>query len=250
MNMNMNTASPMLARKGDRFVGRAELALVPTPEPTATWRPVPHIEVVRAVESAVRAHGLSIEAERFGLARDSRKMFGVITLGRTGNPEWTRCIGVRNSHDQSFAAGICCGVSVLVCSNLCFGGEHVLRRRHTSGIDLADMARNAACHLSDGFAGLEERLLDLHETQTSDDQARILAVKAAEYGAIPSCDILAVFGEYLEPRHEEFRERSLWSLLNAFTEVAHKYPPSRHDVCHRRLTRLFGLDGRPALLGA
>ena len=87
----------------------------------------------------------------------------------------------------------------------------------------------------------------MHDEPVSDDQARALVVRAAEAGAIPSCDILAVFGEYLEPRHAEFRERSRWSLLNAFTEVAHKYPPSRHDVCHRRLTRLFGLDGQPPL---
>ena len=77
---------------------------------------------------------------------------------------------------------------------------------------------------------------------------RDIEMKAAEYGAIPSCDILSVFGEYRQPRHAEFTPRTHWSLLNAFTEVAHKYPPSRHDQCHRRLTRLFGLDGHPALL--
>jgi len=112
----------MLANRTDKSVSRDELATIPTPERTATWHPVPHIEVVEAVETAIRHSGYIIDGERFGLARDSQKMFGVITLAQRGNPEWTYAVGVRNSHDQSFAAGVCCGVSVLVCSNLCFGG--------------------------------------------------------------------------------------------------------------------------------
>ena len=236
-----------LANPTDKFVDRDALALVPTPNPTSTWRPVPHIDVVDAVESAICNRGMTIESERFGLARDQQKMFGVITLANRNNPERTRCIGVRNSHDQSFAAGICCGVSVLVCSNLCFGGEFVIKRRHTSGIDLLSMVEETMDALADSYLSFEERLLNLHDEPVSDDHARIFIVRAAEHGAIPSCDILAVFKEYLEPRHDEFRERSMWSLMNAFTEIAHKYTPARFDVCNRKLTRLFGLDGLPVL---
>ena len=101
--------------------------------------------------------------------------------------------------------------------------------------------------MTDSYLLFEERLLNLHDIGVTDNQARIFIVKAAEYGAIPSCDILAVFNEYLEPRHEEFRERTQWSLLNAFTEIAHKYKPARFDLCNRKLTRLFALDGQPAL---
>ena len=237
-----------LANPTDKFVDRNALALVPTPSPTATWRPVPHIDVVDAVEYAITNRGMTIESERFGLARDQQKMFGVITLAKQSNPEWTRCIGIRNSHDQSFAAGICCGVSVLVCSNLCFGGEFVIKRRHTSGIDLFAMVEETMDAMTDNYLSFEERLLNLHDIGVTDNQARILIVKAAEYGAIPSCDILAVFNEYMEPRHEEFKERTQWSLLNAFTEIAHKYTPARLDTCNRKLTRLFALDGQPALV--
>ena len=237
-----------LANPTDKYVDRNALALVPTPSPTATWRPVPHIDVVDAVEYAITNRGMTIASERFGLARDQQKMFGVITLAKQNNPEWTRCIGIRNSHDQSFAAGICCGVSVLVCSNLCFGGEFVIKRRHTSGIDLFSMVEETMDAMADSYISFEERLLNLHDMAVDDDFARIFIVKAAEYGAIPSCDILAVFHEYLEPRHNEFRERSMWSLMNAFTEIAHKYKPARFDVCNRKLTRLFALDGQPALV--
>ena len=236
-----------LANPTDRYVDRNALALVPTPASTQTWKPVPHIDVVEAVETAIASRGMIIHSERFGLARDSQKMFGVITLANSHNPEWTRCVGVRNSHDQSFAAGVCCGVSVLVCSNLCFGGEFVIKRRHTSGIDLTAMVEETMDAMTDSYLSFEEKLLALHDKPVTDDEARISIVRAAECGAIPSCDILPVFNEYLEPRHAEFRERSQWSLLNAFTEIAHKYKPARFDICNRRLTRLFALDGQPAI---
>ncbi|MBP5638291.1 MAG: hypothetical protein J6X55_02360 [Victivallales bacterium] len=83
-----------LANPTDKFVDRETLALVPTPEPTQTWRPVPHIAVVDAVESAISRRGMLIESERFGLARDQKKMFGVITLANRSIPEWTRCVGI------------------------------------------------------------------------------------------------------------------------------------------------------------
>jgi hypothetical protein len=117
--------------------------------------------------------------------------------------------------------------------------------RHYEAPSVQDVFRlraNRHLPISNGILAEEMR-----RTGVTDDQARVFIVKAAEYGAIPSCDILSVFGEYLEPRHAEFRERSRWSLLNAFTEIAHKYKPARFDACNRRLTRLFALDGRPAV---
>ncbi|MBO4344710.1 MAG: DUF932 domain-containing protein [Victivallales bacterium] len=235
----------MLANRTDKSVSRDELAAIPTPARTATWHPVPHIEVVEAVETAIRDGGYLIDGECFGLARDSQKMFGVITLARRGNPEWTYAVGVRNSHDQSFAAGVCCGVSVLVCSNLCFGGEHVLKRRHTSGIDIGEMAEDTLGYLADGFLALEERLEQLRDMAVpSDDWARAFIVRAAEQSVIASCDVLPVLREYLTPSHPEFMERTEWSLLNAFTEVSHRFPTAKADSFHRRLTRLFSLDMR------
>ena len=50
-------------------------------------------------------------------------MFGVMRINRTSSPDWARCIGIRNSHDQSLAVGLTAGISVCVCSNLAFGGS-------------------------------------------------------------------------------------------------------------------------------
>ena len=130
-----------------KFVSKDEIAQVPTPGPTESWHPVPHVEVIDAVTEVVHNHG--------------RKMFGVMRINRSSSPEWTRCIGIRNSHDQSLAVGLTAGISVLVCSNLCFGGSMVLKRRHTSRIDLTGLVELAMTELETEFLTLETVAADL-----------------------------------------------------------------------------------------
>jgi len=231
-----------------KFVGRDAIARVPTPAATASWKPVPHVEVIDAVTDMIQARRWRILDEQYGLARDGQKMFGVIRINRSSSTEWSRCIGIRNSHDQSFAVGLTAGISVTVCSNLAFGGSMVLKRRHTSRIELNGLIVEAIDSLEMEFLTLENIAEDLKTGRLADDEARAVIVRAAEAQAINSSDILPVWKEFKDPRHEEFAEPTRWSLLNAFTENAKKYSPARADVCHRNLTRLFGLDGRQALL--
>ncbi len=85
-----------------KFVGRDEIALVPTPEATASWKPVPHSDVIDAVTEVAKAHDWQILEEQYGLARDGQRMFGVMRINRTSSTEWSRCIGIRNCCDRLF----------------------------------------------------------------------------------------------------------------------------------------------------
>ena len=234
-----------------KFVSRAEVARTDTPCSTATWRPVPHIDVIEAVTEVIKAHRWEIEGEKFGLASDGKKMFGVMELSTSSSPEWHRCVGIRNSHDKSVAVGLSAGVSVLVCSNLAFGGTTVVKRRHTSGIVLAELIDRAVASLEDDFLTVETVSEELKDAYLKDDdEARSCIVRAAELGVINSCDILPVFHEFKSPSHEEFAEPTRWSLLNSITEIVKKYSPQRVDHSYLALNRAFGLDGRKAALFA
>ena len=234
-----------------RFVSRDEVARTDTPSSTATWRPVPHIDVIEAVTEVVKAHDWSIEGEKFGLASDGRKMFGVMEISRSASPEWHRCIGIRNSHDKSFAVGLSAGIVVCVCTNMAFGGTTVIKRRHTSGIVLAELIDRAVASLEDDFLMVETVSEELKDAYLKDDdEARSCIVRAAEMGVINSSDILPTFREFRQPSHEEFREPTRWSLLNSITETIKKYSPQRVDHSYLALNRCFGLDGRKAALFA
>ena len=239
----------LMISSNEKYVDRHELAQVPTPAWTDTWHPLPHIEVIETVQNIIQRIGWKVEDEQFGLARDQQKMFGVMTFSsNSGDKEWRRCVGIRNSHDKSLCVGITAGVSVIVCSNLAFGGTTVLQRRHTSGIDLKEMVTEAIYALQDEFITLEVTLDSLRDKYITEDEARCVVVQAAEAKVIASCDILPVLNEFRFSKHREFGDPSQWSLLNAFTEVSHKFTPAKAENCHRRLTRFFGLDGKTPVL--
>ena len=231
-----------------KYVGRNEIAVVPTPTGTTSWKPVPHMDVIDAVTEAVKAKNWQILDEQYGLAREGQRMFGVMRINNSSSPEWSRCIGIRNSHDQSLSVGLAAGISVMCCSNLAFGGAMVLKRRHTSRIELGNLVLTAVDELEMEFLNLETVSEDLKLHEVRADEARAVIVRAAEVGAVNSCDIVPIFREFQKPRHEEFAEPTRWSLLNAFTEHAKKYSPGRADVCYRGITRLFGLDGQKSEL--
>ena len=234
---------------GGQIVDRNGVALVETPAGTASWKPVPHIEVIDAVTEVVKAHHWEITEEQFGLAREGQKLFGVMKINKTSSLDWTRCIGLRNSHDKSFSVGLTAGISVMVCSNMAFGGTTVIKRRHTSRIELAQLVDIAVNELENEFLMLETVCEEMKvQYLKNDDEARSRIVRAAEIGAINSSDILPVFQEFKSPRHEDFLEPTRWSLLNAFTETIKKYTPQRVDYAYSALNRCFGLDGsRPEL---
>ena len=119
---------------GGQFVDRSAVAEIVTPQGTASWKPVPHIEVIDAVSDVVKAHNWVITDEQFGLAREGQKLFGVMKINKTSCAEWTRCIGLRNGHDKSFSVGLSAGINVTVCSNLAFGGQ----RQFSSGVTQAE----------------------------------------------------------------------------------------------------------------
>jgi len=241
----------MLIMEEGKYVSRDEVACIDTPSSTDTWRPVPHIDVIEAVTEVIKAHDWSIEGEKFGLASDGRKMFGVMEISRSSSPEWHRCVGIRNSHDKSFAVGLSAGIVVCVCTNLAFGGTTVVKRRHTSGIVLTELIDRAVASLEDDFLTVESVSEELKDAYLkNDDEARSCIVRAAELGVINSSDILPVYREYKQPSHKEFSEPTRWSLLNAFTETVKKYPTQRVDHSYLALNRAFGLDGREAAIFA
>ena len=234
---------------GGQFVDRNTVALVETPERTDSWKPVPHIAVIEAVTEVVRAHNWQITEEQFGLAHEGQKLFGVIKINTTACSDWVRCIGLRNSHDKSFSVGLSAGISVMVCSNMAFGGTTVIKRRHTSQFELTELIARAVESLENEFL-ITETVCEEMKVQylKNDDETRACIVRAAEMGVINSSDILPVFKEFKHPTHEDFTEPTHWSLMNAITETVKKYTPLRVDHTYLALNRAFGLDGnRPEL---
>src|SRR5207247_883637 len=117
---------------GARAVARRDVIDVPTPGSTETWTPIPHIALVGEVERTLKTNGLIVGSQAHSLSHDAARYFGLMEIRRTQSDEdYCWILGLRNSHDKTFPAGVVAGMTVFVCDNLSFSGEVKLARKHT-----------------------------------------------------------------------------------------------------------------------
>jgi hypothetical protein len=231
-----------LDQVGDKSVSREALSLIETPAATSTWKPVGHAEIANLVCGEAKRRGLEITAEDWGLNSNQKKMFGVIRFNPHGHPEYSRSIGIRNSINKSLSVGLTCGVNVFVCSNLCFGGEAVIMRKHTIGIEIEELIPQAFDSLNLEFERLEAGIVRMKKQILTISGAKLFTIKASEIGAINSSDIVPVINEFRNPRHEEFKGMTVWNLYNAMTEIVKKYTPMRVEKTYSKLGELFNIN--------
>lgn len=232
----------LLLHCGAKPVSRDELAAVPTPKATETWYPLPHHDLVAEVEAHLSGSGLEAEAAVHALSHGGARYFGLLQLRRPGegDRDYAWVVGLRNSHDKSFPAGLVTGSQVLVCDNLAFGGEFRLARKHTKNAvrDLRHMTARAVGLLGERFEALDRRIAAYRAEPMADWCAHDLVVRACDCKAITPTQIPYVLGEWRKPRHPEFEPRTAWSLFNAFTEVQKRSGP---HAALRRGEALHGL---------
>ena len=231
---------------GAAAVDRDAVAASPTPIATRTWQPIPHGRLLGLVEGTLERGGLHVVNHAHALTRDGARYFGLLEL-RNGQPVngHALVVGVRNSHDQSFPAGLVIGSGTFICDNLCFSGEVVLARRHTVYIqrDLPELVNRAVGQLGDLRRQQEERLAAYKATQMERRDAHHLLIEALRMQVLPATRLPVAVREYDEPSHDEFREHgpSAFRLLMAVTEAI---KGRNLDALPRRTQALHGLlDG-------
>ena len=210
----------LMLHAGAKPVTYDELRAVQTPEATDTHLPVPHHEIVQLVRFTLGFHGHEIAEEHHGVTEDGSRYFGLMTL-RSPYGEYTDTLGLRNSHDKTFPAGIVAGASVFVCDNLSFSGEVKFARKHTRNInrDLPQLVERSIGLLLAKWNDQDKRINAYKETEVEESQAHDLIIRACDVGVCSNRLIPAVLHEWREPRHEDFEPRTVWSFFNAMTEV-------------------------------
>jgi hypothetical protein len=90
-------------------INREQLALVPTPQGTATHKPVPHIEVVNALIETLGFRHIGVVKDEYAVSRDGMRLFGIMEL----ETQFQGCqfaLGLKNSHDRSMRLGLVVGL--------------------------------------------------------------------------------------------------------------------------------------------
>jgi hypothetical protein len=233
---------------GANQIEREQLAAVATPQRTATWVPIAHDRLLSQIEGTLTRNGLSVVNEAHGLTHDGARYFGLLQVANGHNPDdFGLVVGLRNSHDKTFPAGLVVGASVFVCDNLSFSGEVRLARKHTVYVerDLPQLVERAVGKLADLRGTQEQRFLSYKSRDLNDHQAHDFIIQALDARIVPVTKIPDVLQEWREPRHPEFREgKSAWRLFNAFTEALKgnlDYLPRRTQALHGLMDAACGL---------
>ena len=243
----MNSINLRVCGSDNSEISLPDLAKVTTPNRTETYQPIPHADLVSIFREQMKNARLNIKQELHTTARFGQRYFGLfeIDMGKQGSSG--TIVGLRNSHDKSFPAGLCAGNAPFVCSNLAFHNEVTLHRRHTPNLlrDLPQIVSRAIGKLTDMWTRNEVRVAKYAETPLTDDQAGTLILRGYRAGAIGKTMIADVLDQWEKPLHEEFAPRNLWSLHNAFTEVYKGNLialPKRSESLHSILDPFAGLN--------
>ncbi|MEI6234002.1 MAG: DUF932 domain-containing protein [Planctomycetota bacterium] len=237
-------------------VSRDDLYSVVTPEPTQSWKPVPHHEVVNVLTDRAAARGLVVKSERFclldgtlyGANGDQTRLPGARLFGSLdfapipGMPFPAGCApscGLRNSADKSFALSILSGARVFVCANGVLSAEHIVSRKHTSGLDLVESIDKALDAFLESLRGFNQTYEQLRSRRLTRTKAHSLTVELAQAGAFSSSDILPVIQEFENPRHDEFKEKNAWCLYQSSTEIMKSQSPARQVDGFRALNQVL-----------
>jgi len=224
-------------------VEREVVAATPTPERTNTWYPIPHIDFVNQVESALVASNMRVVEEAHSLNKDGNRYFGLLHVANcqsTGG-DYGYVVGLRNSHDKSYPAGLVVGARVFVCDNLSFSGEIGVVRKHTKFIisSLPHLAARAIGMLAQKWNAMGERIARYKNTEMTDRDAHDFIIRSLDVGATTPRQVPAILKEWRTPRHPEFAEtKSAWRLFNAYTEVAKE---TSLELLPKRTISLHGL---------
>ena len=203
-------------------VDSEQLANVVTPAATDTHTPIGHALLAERTRNVIAKAGLEITQEEHAIARGGLRYFGGFALkGEAIDGDDRKLVlGLRNAHDKSFAASVCIGNQMMVCENLCFSSDVKLARRHTVNIlrDLNTVLSSAVSRVTSHWVDMGNRIASYKESEISKEAASDLVVDLAEMGAFPARSVYKAIQEFRNPRHEEFKGGTLWTLYNGVTE--------------------------------
>lgn len=220
----METAT-LLNQNG--LITRDELALVVTPQGTATHRPVPHIEVVNALIETLGFRHIGVVKEQYAVDKTGMKMWGTLDL----DTQFDGCrfsIGMRNAHDKSMRLAMTVGYRVFCCDNGAFSGDfEPVLAKHSKNFKLIEAISVGVDSMQRNFAPMVKTVDRWKDSQLSDVSAKMVIYRAfieAEL-ELPHHLDREVHKLYFDPQYPEFASRTMWSLSNAFTSAFKQLDP-------------------------
>jgi hypothetical protein len=208
--------------------------------------------------SGLQRQGIVIRREEYAtFGRDDSRLFGVLDLSIPGldAQDLGMSLGLRGANDKSMAIQVIAAARVFVCDNMAFSGLNgavVLRRKHTSRLDLERVVPPAIDAYLEKAGAFRLDIDRMKNLDLSPGKAKELIYDAfANHEVLPLRMFPRVGQLYFvdDLQRDRFRDRTLWSLNNAFTQAVKDLRAVPQHNCGLKIGRFFGRiihrDGRP-----
>jgi hypothetical protein len=235
-------AGTLIAHKGAVRIEKTQLMQIEAPQPTKTWRPIPHGTLVNTLGDVLSSRGLAVKREEYAIQRNGNILFGVMDLVWGGTVEYYAALGLRTSNNKSFAIQIAIGARVIVCDNLLLSGELIaLKRKHTAKLDLMEELTHAIRRYELGYQHLEKGIQRLKQCEMSLTETREMLFNVFAARIVPVKLFHHVAAPYIRTP-DRVTLIPVWEVHNTFTNALKKLPPGVAFDANVKLGKFFGLN--------
>ena len=226
-------AGRLMAHCGAQYIDREGLKALETPEPTASWTPIPHYDLVQALDGQLKARGINIVKEQFAVQK--AKLFGVIDTDYEVNAEGGAAIGIRTANDKSLALQLAIGFRIFVCDNMAFAGDLIaLRRKHTANLDLHRAFAEGIGRYVAQYPKLQDNITWWKERTVSKERGKQLIYDIFRQKLVP----IRLFHPAVYD-WEAAEEKTMWRLHNCMTAHIKTLRPAPAFTATLKLSRFF-----------
>lgn len=209
-------------------------------------RPITHHTMWDIVQTQVANLGMEMKQAAHALDKTGKRYFGIAEIGN-GSDYFSDLIAWRADHGQRFPITLSGGGGVWICSNLCIGGTHVVKTKHTTHVmdRLPGTVLEGLTMAREANVRQQEQYDSYRMTHMSMKTSNAAMTEMVRRGVISGSQLPKVIKEFDEPKHAEHAEdgRSVWRLFNAVTETYKPESDSRSniEVLHRKSPKLMEL---------
>lgn len=230
-----------MVHTGANKLTRDQLVEILPPEPTNTFKPIKHADLVAEVHNALSRRQLSVIKEEYAVSQDGMKLFGVLDL-TTSAQDFRFSIGIRNANDKSMRLGMVAGLRVFCCDNMAFSGDFfAIQAKHSKNLIPVDAISLGIDRIQRNFDPLTRQVEMWKAVQLSDGRAKSIICDAFIGDQLEAPKHLGklVYDFYFNPKYPEFEPRTEWSLTNAFTSAFKELEPVPQFRCTAKLGSFF-----------
>ena len=203
------------------------------PERAGTvWKGIRHIDLIESIRAELNRHDCGINNERYSVTKDEMSLIGSfdISIPRIETIDGQEySLGFRHSNDLRYPITLSIGTHIMVCHNGVITGEHVLKRKHTTGLDLDYEIYNAIKEAMIQFNTVRDRIYNLSEAYTSPEDVAMYLIMGARQRLYPWSWIGKIDSEIQNPsiNNPECCKSSAWGIYNGVSYVLKDAKPER-----------------------